>query len=286
MTDRGEIVGAILDWYDDQARDLPWRRPGTSAWAVLISEVMLQQTPVSRVVGPWTAWITRWPTPADLAAEPSSAAVAAWGRMGYPRRALRLWQAARAITADHDGLVPDDPDVLRTLPGIGEYTAAAVAAFAYGRRTLVLDTNVRRVLARIDHGAALPPPHLSAAERVAAATWLPQDPATACHWNIAAMELGAVVCRAKDPSCDVCPVVAACAWVKAGKPPYEGLRRRQPWLGTDRQCRGVLLGALRERAYDEAELLALWPDPEQASRALQGLIDDGLAAQTGRVVRL
>lgn len=279
------VVDLILAWYEDHARDLPWRRPGTSAWGVLVSEVMLQQTPVARVLGPWAEWTTRWPGPASLAAEKSSAAVAAWGRLGYPRRALRLWQAARTITADHGGEVPDDPAILRTLPGVGEYTASAVAAFAYGRRTLVLDTNVRRVLARLDAGQALPAPHLTAGERARASAWLPDDPATAARWNVAAMELGALVCRTA-PDCAACPVVGPCAWVAGGRPPNDGNRRTQPWRGTDRQCRGVLLAALRQRPYAREELLGLWHDPDQAARSLTGLAADSLVTVENGAVSL
>ena len=136
----------ILRWYADHARDLPWRRPEASAWSVLVSELMLQQTPVARVLPVHEAWLERWPTPASLAAEPSGEAVRAWGRLGYPRRALRLHAAAVAIVGRYDGAVPDSYDELITLPGVGDYTAAAVASFAFGRRHVVLDTNVRRVL--------------------------------------------------------------------------------------------------------------------------------------------
>ncbi len=286
MSDRAEIVAAVVDWYEQHARDLPWRRPDVTPWGVLVSEIMLQQTPVARVLTPWREWLTRWPTPAALAAEPSAAAVAAWGRLGYPRRALRLWQAARVITADHGGEVPAESALLRTLPGIGEYTDAAVACFAYGRRTLVLDTNVRRVLARIDRGEALPAPHLTRAERDTATAWLPTSPRETARWNVAAMELGAVICRATQPACGECPVNSHCAWLAAGRPPYEGVRRSQAWHGTDRQCRGVLLAALRNHAYDRSELLALWPDPDQAERSLAGLLGDGLARDDGSRIRL
>src|SRR3954470_7118450 len=141
------LGGEVERWYADNARDLPWRRPDVSPWAVLVSEVMLQQTPVARVVPAWQEWMQRWPTPADLAAEPAGEAVRAWGRLGYPRRALRLHTAARAIVEQHGGEVPASYDDLRALPGVGDYTAAAVATFAHGRRHVVLDTNVRRVLA-------------------------------------------------------------------------------------------------------------------------------------------
>src|SRR3954471_21891162 len=142
------LGGEVERWYADNARDLPWRRPDVSPWAVLVSEVMLQQTPAARVIPAWQEWMQRWPTPADLAAQPAGEAVRAWGRLGYPRRALRLHAAAAAIVERFGGEVPESRAELLTLPGVGDYTAAAVASFAFGRREVVLDTNVRRVLAR------------------------------------------------------------------------------------------------------------------------------------------
>ena len=158
------MVALVVRWYDDNARDLPWRRPDATPWAVMVSEFMLQQTPVERVRAPWQAWLERWPSPEALAAAPAGEAVRAWGRLGYPRRALRLHQAAQLISERFDGVVPADRDDLLSLPGVGSYTAAAIASFAYGRRETVLDTNVRRVLARIDTGQAFPEPTLSRAE--------------------------------------------------------------------------------------------------------------------------
>ena len=154
--DRLEVVDRVLRWYDDHARDLPWRRPGVSAWEVMVSEFMLQQTPVARVLEPWRQWIDRWPTPSALAAAPAGEAVRAWGRLGYPRRALRLHRAAEAITEQHGGEVPTELADLLALPGVGSYTAAAIASFAYGQRHVVLDTNVRRVLARVAAGEGAP----------------------------------------------------------------------------------------------------------------------------------
>ncbi len=271
-------MSGVLDWYAAHARDLPWRRPEATPWGVLVSELMLQQTPVARVLEPWAAWMERWPTPAALAAEPSGAAVAAWGRLGYPRRALRLHQAATVITERHDGEVPDSYEDLLALPGIGDYTAAAVASFAYKKRHVVLDTNVRRVLARIDAGVAFPAATPTAAERSAAARYLPDDPATAARWAVASMELGALVCTARTPRCDQCPVADLCRWREAGYPAYDGPPRRgQAWHGTDRQCRGVLLGAVRDFGpLPREDLLARWPDRRQAETCLDSLIADGL----------
>lgn len=281
--ERDAAVAAVCGWYAAHARQLPWREPGVSGWGVLVSEVMLQQTPVARVEPVWRAWLHRWPTPAALAAEPPGEAVRAWGRLGYPRRAQRLHAAAVAIVERHAGLVPDDLAALRALPGVGDYTAAAVASFAFGRRHVVLDTNVRRVLARLEGGAAFPGASVTQSERAAAAAWVPDDPAAAARWAVASMELGALVCSAATPACDRCPVADACAWLAAGRPPWSGPPRRgQAWAGTDRQCRGVLLGVLREAEgpLDADAVRAAWPvDPGQAARALASLLADGLVRE-------
>lgn len=275
---RSEVVERVLRWYDEHARDLPWRRPGTSAWAVMVSEFMLQQTPVARVLEPWRSWLERWPTPAALAAAPAGEAVRAWGRLGYPRRALRLHRAAEAITEQHGGEVPDELDALLALPGVGSYTAAAVASFAYGQRHVVLDTNVRRVLARVGTGVASPPAAATAAETRLATEFLPPEPARAAHWAVASMELGALICTARTPACERCPVEDLCAWRGAGHPVTEAPRRRQTYEGTDRQCRGALLAVLRssDQLVVRDELDAVWPDPVQRERALTSLVLDGL----------
>lgn len=280
-----ELVRTLLDWYGDNRRDLPWRAPGTSAWAVLVSEVMLQQTPVERVRPVWHRWLARWPEPKDLAAEPAGAAVRDWDSLGYPRRALRLHAAAVVCRDLHGNDVPADLAQLRALPGVGEYTAAAVAAFAHGRREVVLDTNVRRVLARLVTGVAEAGPQLSAAERAAARALLPVDPATAARWSVAVMELGALVCTARAPRCERCPVSGRCRWLALGRPADPGRRRPgRTWTGSDRQARGRLLGVLRRRAgepTDDADLAAAWPPEAQRQRALAGLVADGLAEPAG-----
>lgn len=276
------VVSAVLRWYASEARDLPWRRPGTTPWQIMISEFMLQQTPVARVLEPWQRWVDRWPVPEALAAEPSGEAVRAWGRLGYPRRALRLHRAAVAIDQDHDGEVPADLAALRALPGVGDYTAAAVASFGFGQRHLVLDTNVRRVITRIGAGVQYPATSLSAAERALAETFLPRQAPRAARWAAASMELGAVVCIARSPRCDVCPVRSRCAWRAAGYPAFAGPPRRgQAYAGTDRQCRGAVLAVLRERdePVPTEELAAAWPDQDQFRRALAGLITDGLISE-------
>ncbi len=270
----------MLDWYARHARDLPWRAADRTPWGVLVSEVMLAQTPVARVLPVWRDWVTRWPRPAALAAAPADEVIRAWGRLGYPRRALWLAAAARACVAEHGGQVPDTYQALRALPGVGDYTASAVLAFAYGRRAVVLDTNVRRVLARVLHGRAAPGPSVTVGERAAADALAPQDDAAAAQWAAAVMELGALVCTARNPACGSCPVASRCEWRLAGRPAYDGPRRRpQRFAGTDRQVRGLLLAELRtsEHPVPAARLDAVWPDAAQRARALDGLVADGLA---------
>ena len=194
-------AAAILRWYASHARDLPWRRPDAGPWAVLVSEVMLQQTPVARVLPAYEAWLARWPVPAALAADSPADAVRQWGRLGYPRRAVRLHAAARLIAERHGGTVPSSVAALRELPGVGSYTAAAVASFAYGQRHAVLDTNVRRVLARLVSGVSRPGTSPTAMEVKLAESLLPAEPELAPRWSVAVMELGALVCTADRPRC-------------------------------------------------------------------------------------
>ncbi len=281
-TASADLRSRVLDWYDEHARELPWREPSAPPWAVLVSEFMLQQTPVARVLPVYEQWLARWPTPADLAAVPTGEAVRAWGRLGYPRRALRLHAAACAITEGYGGTVPDSYDDLRTLPGVGDYTAAAVASFAYRRRHAVLDTNVRRVLARTVTGVEFPATAVTRAERDLATSLLPDDGPTAAAWAVSTMELGALVCVANGPRCAPCPVADLCAWRAAGYPAYDGpVRRGQTYDGTDRQCRGRLLGVLRDsdEPVHRSTLDAAWAVTEQRERCLRWLVDDGLVAQ-------
>jgi A/G-specific adenine glycosylase len=272
----------VLRWYAQHARDLPWRRPDASPWAVLVSEVMLQQTPVNRVLPAFAAWMARWPTAAALAAEPAGEAVRQWGRLGYPRRALALHRAARRIVECHGGEVPDRSDLLRRLPGVGSYTAAAVAAFGFGRREAVLDTNVRRVLARVVTGAAQPAPQINAAERHLAEALLPDDGRAAARWSVATMELGALVCQARSPRCGECPLAERCCWAARRDPsPGRFATRPQRYVGSDRQCRGRLLAVLRDHPgpVTSHELEQAWQQADQRERALAGLIADGLVRQ-------
>ena len=276
----------ILDWYAQCARDLPWRKPGTSPWGVLVSEVMLQQTPVARVEPLWRQWMSRWPEPAALAASAPGDAVRAWGRLGYPRRALRLHAAAVVMVERHGGEVPDTAPDLLALPGVGTYTAAAVSAFAFGRRTTVVDTNVRRVFARIVDGAAQAAPCLTRAEMDLATSLLPEAADVARTWAVAVMEVGALVCSARSPRCPDCPVHDLCAWQRAGRPAYEGpTRRSQSWQGTDRQCRGAILAVLRatKGPVSAGGVGAAWPtDDAQRDRCLDGLVTDGLVEPLSR----
>lgn len=265
----------LLAWFADHARELPWRG-GTSPWGVLVSEVMLQQTPVARVIPVWQTWLARWPVPAGLAAEPAAEAIRAWGRLGYPRRAMRLHAMATVITAEHAGQVPSTYEGLRALPGVGDYTAAAVVSFAFGGRAVVLDVNVRRFLTRFFDGQPAPPSHVTAAERVRAEALVPAESPAA--WAAAAMEFGQLVCTARNPGCDRCPVADGCAWLALGRPGAQARTTKpQRYAGTDRQVRGVIVAHLHEGPATRTTLDALWPaDPIQLARALDSLVADGL----------
>nr|WP_208392868.1 A/G-specific adenine glycosylase [Frigoribacterium faeni] len=259
---------------------MPWRRPGFTAWGTLVSEVMLQQTPVVRVVPRLEQWLERWPTPADLAASPASEAVRAWDRLGYPRRALALHAAAVVITERHGGVVPETVPELLALPGVGDYTARAVAVFAYGHRHPVVDTNVRRVLARAVEGLAEPWAPSARRDLPLMESQLPTDLPGARVASAAVMELGALVCTARSPRCDECPLVDRCAWVLAGRPEHDGppVRRQAAFAGSDRQVRGLVMAELRasDVPVSSDEVAALWPDADQRERALAGLLRDGL----------
>ena len=277
-------VGTLIEFFDTHGRDLPWRDPAASPWAVLVSEVMLQQTPVVRVLPVFRDWLQRWPRPADLAADSPADAIRAWGRLGYPRRAMRLHAAATAITVDHGGIVPTTVDELLRLPGIGEYTARAVAAFAFGTRTPVVDTNVRRVLSRVVRGRDEPREPATAADRAEMDTLLPEEPARAARFSAAVMELGALVCSARSPACGSCPLADRCRWRLAGSVAGTAKRPVQTWHGTDRQVRGRIMAALRHSALPipEISFATRLIDPttaenEQVQRCIASLVVDGLA---------
>ena len=284
-----DLATPLIAWFRENARDLPWRAPGYGAWGILVSEFMLQQTPVTRVIPHLRAWLERWPTPTALAADPPADAVRQWANLGYPRRALWLHRAAVEIRDRHEGIVPRDVAALLALTGIGDYTARAVAVFAYGDRHPVVDTNTRRVLARAVDGRSQPgPPARRDLEAMAAI--LPADAPAAAAVNAAAMELGAVVCTARTPRCESCPIRDRCAWRAAGYPDTGDERRRQArYEGSDRQARGAVLRALRAAAPASvllAEVVPDWPDPQQRDRAIDSLIADGLAEVRGDALSL
>ncbi|MBU1587015.1 MAG: A/G-specific adenine glycosylase [Actinobacteria bacterium] len=277
------MARAVNEWFVANRRDLPWRAPDFGAWGILVSEIMLQQTPVARVIPRLALWLERWPTPADLAASPPGDAVRAWERLGYPRRALRLHAAAVAITERHGGVVPHDVDELLALPGIGDYTARAVAAFAFGLRHPVVDTNVRRVIARAVLGQALPGPPSTRRDLAAMDALLPPALPDARLFNAAMMELGAIVCTARSPRCHDCPIADSCRWRAEGYPSYEGPRAavQASFAGSDRQVRGLIMAELRasDIRVTAQELETVWADAVQRDRALAGLIADGLVVQ-------
>jgi A/G-specific adenine glycosylase len=245
------VNDALLAWYAANRRDLPWRRT-TDPYAILVSEVMLQQTQVARVIPRYEAWLECWPTPASLAAAPVADVLREWVGLGYNRRALRLRKAC-AVVAERGW-----PDDLTELPGVGPYTAAALAAFAFGRDTVALDTNVRRLFRRL--GSELAP-----------------RPGEGPLFNQATIELGALVCRARAPRCKACPFTDACAWEGDAE-----IRRRPAvrFEDTDRWVRGRVVAALA--AGDELPPI----EPARLERALNGLVQDGLVQRDGGVVRL
>lgn len=283
MDSTDDFTEPIITWFAANARDLPWRNPNCTAWGVLVSEFMLQQTPVHRVLERFSYWLTRWPTPAALAAEPAGEAVRAWQKLGYPRRALWLHRCAVIIVEQHNGIVPQQLDDLLHLPGVGEYTARAVASFAYGQRQPVVDTNIRRVIARAVYGfAEADPPHtnrdLAAMQRL-----LPADEEKACRYSAGMMELGALVCTARNPQCQSCPIAGLCAWRKADYPANSAKRKvvQKKYHGSNRQIRGIILAKLREttKAVSATEITVLWPDSSQLGQALTELIADGLIVE-------
>lgn len=285
VPDRATLAPLIRDWFVQHGRDLPWRHDGFGAWGILVSEIMLQQTPVVRVIPRLEQWLDRWPTPAALAASAPGDAVRAWERLGYPRRALNLHAAATIIAEQHNNVVPEDVPTLLALPGIGDYTARAVAAFAYGHRHPVVDTNVRRVIARAVDGIGEAGPPSTKRDLAAMELMLPTTRVAAQATNAAVMELGAIVCTAKKPLCEQCPVRDQCAWRAAGYPAYVGKKQavQKKFEGSDRQVRGLILAELRasDIPVTAAEIEQVWADAEQRQRALAGLLTDGLAVAEG-----
>jgi A/G-specific adenine glycosylase len=269
----------IVNWFKRNKRDLPWRT--TTPWGVMVSEYMLQQTPVNRVLPKWIEWMERWPTPKDLAQASPAQVITAWGRLGYPRRALRLHAAAQIIAEDFNNEVPEDELTLQQLPGIGQYTAAAIAAFAFDQRTLVMDVNIRRVLTRVIDGNEHPKPAPTSREKARRLALLPEK--NAHIWAAATMELGAMVCTSKNPKCELCPVISACNWRKNGYPKSDLIRKSQDWHGTDRKCRGTIVQALRENeSLTENAIKKLWPEESQVEKALKTLQEDLLIEAISR----
>jgi len=263
----------IIAWFKKNKRDLPWRK--TDSWGVLVSEFMLQQTPVNRVLPIYNEWMERWPTPRSLAQATPAQVITAWGRLGYPRRALRLHECAKVITSQYKGVIPQTESELRALPGIGEYTAAAMVAFAFEGRSLVLDINIRRLFARIFDGVQSPKQSATKEEKSRYEALIPKkDPHL---WAAATMELGALVCTSQSPKCGICPVAQSCTWRSLDYPKSEVVKRTQTWHGTDRQCRGTILQALRENeVLTKSQIEQLWDVPSQLEKALLTLLDDGL----------
>ncbi|MEY4347990.1 MAG: hypothetical protein RIS43_409 [Actinomycetota bacterium] len=273
------FVTKLSRWYMNNARDLPWRN--SDPWSVMVSEFMLQQTPVTRVLPVYAKWMKRWPLPSALAVESVSEAVREWGRLGYPRRAQRLHQAAVVIDRDFNDSVPSSESELRKLPGVGEYTAAAIMSFAFGKRAVVLDTNIRRVIARSQLGEQWPAVAITNREREIAESLLPVDDKQASVYNAAIMELGALICIAARPACDECPVAKECAWLKLGSPQSPRPHRTQSWHGTDRQCRGAILQMLRDNEHVTLkELQQVWSDKEQFKKCLASLEAENFIART------
>ena len=296
QTSREQVRHRLAAWWEANARDLPWRFGRTTPWGVLVSEVMSQQTQMSRVVPYWTAWMAAWPDAASLAKAPTAEVITAWGRLGYPRRALRLQECARVVSDTYGDRLPDDYERLLDLPGVGDYTASAVSSFAFGRRVPVIDTNIRRVLSRVFLGEESRGGAATRAERDLAADALPADTAQSVVWNQSVMELGAVVCTAKKPLCESCPVSDDCAFLKAGLPGLgeKRTRPRQRFQGTDRQVRGMVMAALRKAAKAQSAIKSgtqasqsvsvitrtqveqLWPDHVQLDACIASLDEDGL----------
>ncbi|MFT0847423.1 A/G-specific adenine glycosylase [Actinomycetaceae bacterium L2_0104] len=279
---------ALSQWFARHSRPLPWREAGTDAWSILVCEVMSQQTPVVRVLPQWERWMERWPTPAELAAASPAEVIVAWDRLGYPRRALRLRECALAVVERFGGELPHGRDDLLSLPGIGPYTADAIIAFAYRERSTVLDTNIRRVIARLN-GEEFPPPSLKKAEIARAEALVPLDGEEAAQWNAAIMELGALVCTARNPRCEQCPLSDHCRWLAAGKPSSTQERRVQKFTGTHREARGKIMAVLRSAQGPVDREILFKRSRLTAARfdvALESLVGDGLASSDANGYRL
>ena len=279
---------AVLAWFGASGRSLPWRRT-RDPWAILVAELMLQQTQVARVIKRWSPFLDQFPDPATCAARPVGGLIEAWAGLGYNRRAVNLHRCATEVVECHGGLLPVEVDQLLALPGIGPYTARAVRVFAHELDDAVVDTNVARILAR-HHGTGLRP---AEAQRAADA-WVPAG--EGWRWNQALLDIGAAHCGAGQPRCEGCPLIASCAWAGDGTPepdPAVGSARvsggQSRFEGSDRQGRGRLVDALRRGPVAEAELAAVmgWEDDETRARRVAASVErDGLALRRDRVLYL
>jgi A/G-specific adenine glycosylase len=274
--DRGALRRTVLRFGRAGLRPLPWRAT-RDPWAVLVSEVMLQQTPVARVLEPYGRFVGRFPSPAACAAAPRAEVIRGWEGLGYNRRALNLHRAATAIVERHGGAVPGDPDLLQALPGVGPYTARAVLAFAFENDAAVVDANVARVLARSLAGAPLAP----ARAQALADGLVPRG--KGWLWNQSLMEIGALFCTARNPDCAACPLAVGCRWRRRGRrgpDPGAAPSRQGPFAGSDREARGRLVASLRRAPVPSREVARAcgWPgDPKRARRIADTLVSEGLA---------
>jgi A/G-specific adenine glycosylase len=279
-------MDVVVQWFGTDHRKLPWREETCTPWGVLVSEVMLQQTPVARVLPVWQEWIARWPTPNSCARAPLSEVITLWGRLGYPRRAKRLHEAASVLATTHEDSVPEQLDALLALPGVGDYTARAVRCFAFGVPDPVVDTNVRRVLARLveGHGEAGPPRAKADLDAGQAALDRVTSVADKVTLSKGLMELGAMICTARSPRCETCPVASRCEWRSRGYPVYEGPKAlsQKKFEGSDRQMRGVILRELRasDTPVPTVFLATLTEDRSQLDRAVASLCADGLIQES------
>ena len=306
------IRTALLQWYSTHARDLPWRRT-RNPYHILVSEIMLQQTQVDRVVPKYHAFLEQFPTLEALASASPGDVIRAWAGLGYNRRALNLQRAAQVVLAEHEGAFPRDPEELQKLPGLGPYTSGAVACFAFEQDVAFMDTNIRRVVRRVFVGPETVEPQPTERTLLEIAREA-VPPTNGYTWNQAIMELGALICTAARPRCTICPLRAHCkayaAWSKADTEVFQHpmpapparravAERSAPYLASNRFYRGRLIATLRDAPADASlaleeigpQLKNDWT-PADAPWLLgvaQGLANDGLIVlegEAGNAVRV